>query len=287
MLGGELATRYSRAATIALTCENPRCEFRGFFRRLMRGSQDGVFLQGRWYCSLDCFEVAITDVFRGLLRSPDEPLTRSSRVPIGLLLLGRGVITEADLKLALRAQKEEAPDRLGRLLIRLGIASAEDISAALAAQWGCAFFPLEKDSGYRQCMHLLPRILLESCNMLPVHYLRENHDLFLAFSHDIDHTAVYSIERLLGGRTHPCVVTEQAMERAMEELRSSERRTEIVFDKHWEPSEMARTIRDYALKLGAEELRLVRPRRYLWARLLAAGRPWDLLFRLPPAHYGA
>jgi len=123
--------------------------------------------------------------------------------------------------------------------------------------------------------------------MLPVHYLTESQSLYLAFSQDIDHTTIYAIERLLGGRTHPCVVTERDMERAMDELRSSTRPEEIVFEKHWNPAEMARTIRDYALKLGAEELRLARPRRFLWARLTAVGRPWDILFRLPPENSAA
>lgn len=277
---------WNGASVVSMVCENPECEFRGFVRRLLRDRQEGVFLQGRWYCSLDCFEFAITGVFRGLLRLPDEPLVHPNRVPIGLLLLGRGIITEAELKLALRAQKQEASDRLGRWLIRMGIASAEDICAALAAQWGCAYFPLERDPSYRECTHLLPHVLLESSNMLPVHYRPENHSLFLAFSRDIDHTTIYSIERLLGGRTHPCVVTEDAMQRAMEELRSSARADEIVFDKHWEPSEMARTVRDYAVKLGVEELRLARLRGFLWTRLLAGGRPWDIMFRLPSPNSG-
>ncbi|HTV59230.1 MAG TPA: hypothetical protein VMJ93_10195 [Verrucomicrobiae bacterium] len=272
---------------MSLACENPKCEFRNSLRRYLRRREEGVFLQGRWYCSLDCFEVAITDVFVGLLRLRDEPLMRSNRVPIGLVLLGRGVITEAELKAALQAQKCEHPDRLGRWFIRLGIASAEDISIALAAQWGCAYFPLDRDLSYKDCTHLLPRALLESSNMLPVHYLPENHSLFLGFSHDIDHTTIYSIERLLGGRTQPCVVTEPAMDRAMEELRSSARPEEIVFDKHWNPPEMARTIRDYAVKLGADELRLARPRRFLWARLRASGRAWDIMFRLPSENHGS
>jgi len=272
---------------VSLNCENPDCEFRSPLRRILHGRQEGVFLQGRWYCSLDCFEVAIAEVFGSLLRLRDEPLMRSNRVPIGLVLLGRGVITEAELKAALQAQKGEAPDRLGRWLIRLGIASAEDISIALAAQWGCTYFPLGKNLSYTDCTHLLPRALLESSNMLPVHYQPENHNLFLAFSQDIDHTTIYSIERLLGGRTHPCVVTEEAMNRAMEELHGSARADEVVFDKHWIPAEMARTVRDYAVKLGAEELRLARPRRFLWARLRASGRPWDILFRLPSENHSS
>jgi hypothetical protein len=280
-----------------LQCENPLCTFRHPLRRYLRKRNEGVTLQSRWYCSLDCFEQAITEVFDGLVRLRDQPLARNNRVPLGLLLLGRGVLNEAQLKQALLQQREDAGQisphapatpasladrRLGRFLIRLGLVTAQEVATALASQWGCSVFPLEGDRRYRECAHLIPRVLLEDFHMLPVHYLPESHQLFLGFSRDIDHTAVYSIERLLGTRTEPCVVSEDAMERAMDEIRAAPRPQEIVFEKHWNPPEMARTIRDYAVKLGADELRLARPRRFLWVRLLASGRSWDLMFRLPP-----
>ena len=264
-----------------LECENPACAHRGFFRRVLRRRANvGVFLQGRWYCSPECFEQSIAAVFAGLIESPDEPLHQAHRVPLGLLLLGRGLITDTQLKCALQAQRESGTGRLGRWLVEMGSVSPLDISAALAAQWGCALFPLESDRRYREFSQMIPFALLESARMLPVHYSPSSQMLFVAFSEDVDHTALYSIERLLGGRTEPCVVTESAMHHALEEARAAGRPTEIVFETMWDASEMARTVREYAMKLGAEELRLARPRRFLWVRLSAAGQSWDLLFRL-------
>src|SRR5579871_1329484 len=265
-----------------LECENPECNFRNSMRRFFhRRASGGVRLQGHWYCSLDCFEHAIGNVFAGMLQVPDEPLRRAHRVPIGLLLLGRGVISENDLKSALTQQRQSVNERLGRALVRLGLASANDISAALAAQWGCAVFPLEQDHRYRSCAQMLPFALLDSARMLPVHYLSSNQMLFVGFSDDVDHTALYAAEQLLGSRTEPCVVSESAMTEALEEMRSQSRPAEIVFETVWNSPQIARTIRDYALKLGADELLLARPRKFLWVRLRAAGHAWDLMFRLP------
>ncbi|MGH9757861.1 MAG: hypothetical protein ACRD4M_08995 [Candidatus Acidiferrales bacterium] len=283
----ELAARLPWAAAQpyfrrVLQCENRECPYRNSWRRLLRNRKEGVFLQGRWFCSLDCFEHAIEDVFTGLIQLPDEPLKRMHRIPLGLLLLGRGVIDESQLKAALETQRREGADRLGQWFIRLGIISAQEISAALALQWGCGVFPLEQDRRFRECAQMVPLVLMESSRMLPVHYGAENRTLYLAFSEDIDHTAIYSIERLLGGRTEPCVVTDKAMQEAMNEIRGDSRPGEIVFEKRWTAPEMAHTIRDYAVKLGADELRLARPRQFLWARLNAAGHSLDLLFRLPP-----
>ena len=262
-------------------CENPACPFRNPLRRfLQRQRRQGVFLQGRWYCSLNCFEDAIPSVYAELVKIPDQPLARPHRIPIGLLLLGRGLINEDELKAALLAQKEEGTGRLGRWLIRLGSVSAHDVCTALAAQWGCAVFPLEKDSRYRECATMLPLALLESSRMLPLHYLPGSQWLFLGFSDDIDRTTIYSIECLLANRTEPCVVSESAMNGAFEEIRAISRPREILFESPSTPVETTRTIRDYAVKLGAEELSLARPRGFLWVRLKASGADWDLLFRL-------
>ena len=264
-------------------CQNPDCGFRRPLRRLFyrRDIKDGIFLQNRWYCCLDCFQQAITPIFAHMIKLPDQPLLRPRRIPLGLLLLGRGVITEPQLRLALRTQRDSGNERLGRSLIRLGIVSVDDVSAALAAQWGCAVFPLERDRRYRQCCHMVPLALLEAAQMVPVHYLEETHLLFLAFSRDVDHTTLYSIERLIGSRTEPCVVSESAMDDALDEIRAASRPAEIVFETIRDSREMARTIRDYAVKFGAEELFIARPRRFLWVRLKAHGQTFDLMFRLP------
>lgn len=265
-----------------MDCDNPECPFQSTLQRLLRRRNgEGVILQGRWYCSLVCFEHALSTLFAAMLKLPDDPLPRAHRVPLGLLLLGRGVINQEQLKEALKVQKESGNDRLGRWLVRLGVASAADISTALAAQWGCAVFPLERDGRYRDCSHLIPLPLLESARMLPLHYLPTNQQLFLGFSEDIDHTMLYSVERQLGNRTEACVVTEAAMEQALEEIRGTPRPGEIVFDTRFDEHEMARTVRDYAVKIGAEELLLARPRQFLWVRLRAGERNWDLMFRLP------
>ena len=265
-------------------CENPSCLFRNSLRRIFgRGAGDGMFLQGHWYCSLVCFEQALVGEFAALLKQQDQPRRNPHRVPLGLMLLGRGSITDEQLKKALAAQRDSGESRLGDVLIKLGMTSAQDISAALAAQWGCGVFPIECNRRYRECAHMLPLALIESSRMIPVHFHDGSHILFLAFSDEIDHTVLYSVERQLGARTEPCVISAAAMEQALDEIRAVSRPSEIVFETIWGADEMARTVRDYSLALGASELFLARPRRLLWVRLRADGQSHDLLFRLPVA----
>jgi hypothetical protein len=265
-----------------LDCENPACAHRRSLRRLLRrNAAEGVFLQGRWYCCRECFEQVVVSEFAGLLKQPDQPVRQLHRIPLGLILLGHGAINQEQLRAALAAQRESSNERIGRLLMKNGSVSADAICTALAAQWGCGIFPIERSPRYRDCSQMLPLALIESSRMIPVHYHGSTEVLYLAFAENIDHTAIYSVERQLRTRTEPCLITEEAMEKALDEIRPESRPNEIVFETLWEVDEIARTVRDYSVALGTDELLLARPRRFLWARLKAAGQAHDLLFRLP------
>ena len=274
-----------------MDCSHAACASQSRLRRLFHKKTDGVSIQGHWYCGLDCFEDAVSHSFAQMIRVPDEPLKREHRIPLGLVLLGRGVINNDQLKSALAAQRESGAGKIGRWLVRLGIASPRDVSLALASQWGCSVFPLDRDRRYRDCSGMLPLAILESYRMLPVHFLSDTNLLFLAFSEDIDHTALYATEQLLGSRTQPCIVAEAEMEIALDELRTGPRASEVVFETVWDPAEMAHAVRDYALKLNADELAIARPRGFVWARLKSSESRWDMVFRMPshshlhaPAH---
>ena len=265
-----------------MECENPDCVHRRSLRRLLhRNPAEGILLQSRWYCCRECFEHVVVAEFAGLLKLPDQPMRQLHRIPLGLILLGHGAITQEQLRAALAAQRESGAERIGRLLMKWGIVSADAVCTALAAQWGCGIFPIENSPSYRNCSQLLPMALLDASRMVPVHYHGGSEMLYLAFAENIDHTAIYSVERQLRTRTKPCLITEVAMDRVLEEIRLESRPHEIVFETLWEADEMARTVRDYSLALGADELLLARPRRFLWARLKGRGHAHDLLFRLP------
>ena len=159
-----------------MKCENQACPYRGSLRNFLRTRPEGVQLQGRWYCSLDCFEQAVTQILHDLVRPAPARMERRHRIPLGLVLLGKGIISEEQLKRALQAQKEAGAgaEKIGQWLLRLGSASHRDVALALATQWGCPVFPLDQDRRFRECSAMLPLALLESLRMLPVHYLQQS-----------------------------------------------------------------------------------------------------------------
>src|SRR5579859_495455 len=82
---------------ISRPCANPACERRQILWSFFQRGSTGIELQGRWYCSPECFEEAARHEFHRLRASPEPNLRQVHRMPIGLLLLSRGVITEVQL----------------------------------------------------------------------------------------------------------------------------------------------------------------------------------------------
>lgn len=236
-------------------------------------------LQGRWYCSPDCFEHAAHDAFLLMLYAPESAREKSHRIPIGLLLLSGGLINDAQLKQALVLQKEKGHGRIGKFLQEIQAVSEQDIATGLAAQWGCPVYPLDRARDFRQCASLLPLTLLETGRMLPVHHIRTQQTLYLGFVEGVDRSALYAVEQMLHLRTIPCVVTESALQDALQELRRLADAPATVFDRPLDSREMARTTRSYAWQVGAKDVWMARSGRFIWVRLQTAQGSKDILFQ--------
>jgi hypothetical protein len=260
-------------------CENPRCEKRQPLWLFWQRRAEGIRLQGRWYCSPECFEHAARGEFQRLRSVPESGRRKAHRMPIGLLLLSRGVITEAQLKRALAMQREKGTGKIGRILRDIQAATEQDIVVGLAAQWGCPVYPVHGPEDLLQHSSLLPLTLLEAGRMLPVQHIPGQQMLYLAFVEGIDRNALYSVEQMLRLRTVPCIVPESAYLGAIEELRHVQNAQTTVFESPLEPREMARTTRSYAWQIGASDVWMVRSGRFIWVRLQNVQGPKDILFQ--------
>src|SRR5262249_28822285 len=76
---------------------------------------------------------------------PDEDFVDSAagleaagRVPLGRLLVGQGLLTEAQLDNAL-LESGQTGERLGEVVVRLGLLSEEEVARALAEQWSLSY----------------------------------------------------------------------------------------------------------------------------------------------------
>lgn len=62
----------------------------------------------------------------------------AGRVPLGRLFVGKGLLTEAQLDNAL-FESSQTGERLGEIVVRLGLLSEEEVARALAEQWSLSY----------------------------------------------------------------------------------------------------------------------------------------------------
>ena len=239
-----------------------------------------IVFNGRAHCSIDCFERSVEGASRQLMNSRPPRRRRTHRVPLGLVALQRGHITEERLREALQAQRDSRRGRVGEWLRRVGGLSEEQVTQSLGIQWACPVFPLRQSQHYLQAAEMVPFSIQGSLRMMPVHFLEPGRILYVAFPDAIDTSALYALERMLDCRTHPCLADESAFEEALEKLRARPRPHETSFDSLRDPVEMARAARNHAIDLAAREARLVHCGDFLWMRLTGPERVGHLAFKV-------
>lgn len=265
-------------------CSNASCRKPHIVSPAWLCKVEGVKLQGRWYCSDACFESSAREVFAQLLPPPMDTTRKAHRIPMGLLLLSRGIINDSQLKQALLMQREQGNGRIGKFLRQIEAVTDNDIAVGLAAQWGCPVYPLDQAREFLQCAPLLPLALVEDRLMLPVHHARAQQLLYIAFVGGVDRTSLYAVEQMLQMRTVPCIVPESALKKALDELRHVVEAPAAIFESPSEISEMARTTLSYAQQVSATDVWMARSGKYIWVRLHCGQTYKDILFQAGSGH---
>jgi len=260
-------------------CANPACPERGKPWLRWLNKTESVEFAGMRYCCADCAEPAFEQEIQRHLQLVPQEKARPHRIPLGLLLVSRGVITSAQLQEAVRLQDGQGERRLGSWLREMGAVSEAALTVALGLQWGCPVFPLEGNQAYRECAHLLPFTLLQSAGVLPVHHSRTNEILYLAFTKRVDHTLLYAVEQMIGCRVMACVASDSAVSEAFQQLRRLSPPQESFFDSVRQPQEMARMAAYYGGKLRAASVKVARAADQVWLRFENSRGTHHLLFQ--------
>jgi hypothetical protein len=257
-----------------LSCSGPKT----LWQRL-RHHHNGTFLHGVFYCGPQCLETALVGQI-SRLHAMTPPVQPPNRIPLGLLMVARGKLTHLEVRAALEAQRRARYGKIGEWFEKLGFASEQDVTTALALQWGCpvvsSFDPSAVDSPGN-----IPLPILEAFQMLPFHYAASTNTLSLAFGERVDHAALYAIEKILECRTQPCVAGRKSIARQLEFMRQRNRQGDVEFLTR-DLNEMSRITSSYVTRLSPEEVRLSRVGRFIWLRLKVRAVATNLLFCLQP-----
>jgi hypothetical protein len=252
-----------------------------------RHRPNGTFLQGVFYCQPQCLETALIGQLsrlRVITPSPPPP----NRIPLGLLMVARGKLTYTEVRAALEAQRRARYGKIGEWIEKLGFATEQEVTTALALQWGCPV-ATSFDPSTIQSLGNIPLSILEAFQMLPLNYVAATNTLYLAFGERVDHAALYAIEKILDCRTQPCVAGRKSIARQLDSMRQLPRPSDVEFGPMNDLAEMARIASSYTARLTPEQVRLSRIGRFIWLRLdvrsNVRSKPrsitTNLVFRLP------
>jgi len=260
-------------------CESPACSRTGRVWRAWLELRHGSSLDGRWYCSPECLEQALVSAISQSLPTATRPPAKAHRVPLGLLLLSRGLVDNEQLQMALKAQRDSGSGRLGEWLRHMGAVSEEQVTQILGSQWSIPVFPLNQSQRFLECAHLVPFPLLEVAVMLPVHHISTSQHLYVAFIDRVNYSALYAVERMLACHTEPCLASQSQVLEALNQLRARPHPVEVLVDNVSDPGEMANSIMAHSARLGSTEIKVSGFDGFIWARLFAQSQFTDLLFQ--------
>lgn len=257
-------------------CSNSQCPRRSlrhsFARRL-----DGVQIAGQWYCGPACCEAGLEHHISSLImESRRLKASRKARVPLGLMLLSRGKVTQDQLSFALTEHRFTGV-RLGDILLQHNFVGEDDVCAALGAQWGYPVFP--SNAAVELLPVRIPRRLMELHRMMPLHFTQTTRRLLLAFADGIDHRIVATTQQTLDCLVDPCLITMSEFRRRLSFFGPENRFREAVFDRLCDSAEMARVSRSYIGQIGAARANFAICGNNLWARVFGSKHEMDLIFR--------
>jgi hypothetical protein len=261
-------------------CAGRGCNLRRRIWRRIGNWHGSIRLRGSRYCAPHCFENAAGKYFSEVCTSAAAASPVRHRIPLGLLMLSRGLLTHAQLQTALHAQQVNGCYRIGEWLEKLGFATEQQVTTALGLQWACPVLAWKapRDAGG---MRMLPYRLLKHFHMLPVQFVAATRIFYVAFCDGIDYTALYAIEQMLDCRTRACLISRSSMDRELERMGHQNRAGDLLFESWRDSPAMAHLTCTYALRLGAEEARIVGCGDYIWVRLMSGDEATTLLFRHP------
>ena len=194
--------RSNVGAGLLSRCANPAC--RSGWLQIFRKRTRPIF-EGGWTCSRECTEARIESALRrevGGGKANEQP--HRHRIPLGLLMLEKGWITQQQLRNAVDAQRRHGTGRLGEWLVRQHATEEESVTRALGLQWSCPV--LRPDSRVSSLLaSIMPRLFLDSFGVLPLRAVAER-ILYLGFEENLDPVLALAVERMTGFRVESGIV---------------------------------------------------------------------------------
>lgn len=237
----------------------------------------GIRVDNQWYCGADCLAAGARSTLAALASERVARMPRAPRLPLGLVLLSKGILNDEQLRAA-AAHCRWSGEELDAALLRQGQVTEKQLTAARAVQWGC--LGLAPEHTGRMVEIDLPRSILESCEAVPLHYSATGKRVLLGFVRRPDHGLLGAIERMTGCRAEPCFISSAEFSEQMERITFVPDYEESVVNDPGglAPERMARTVARYAVRVAATAAAFTRCHDSIWARVSGKRGIADVVF---------
>jgi hypothetical protein len=186
------------------------------------------------------------------------------RMPLGLILLAQGWITNPQLQHALDRQRRTGRGRIGHWLTEECGLDQSSITRGLGVQWGCPVLPMEGFDPERMAL-AAPRLLVEQLGMVPLR-MAGKRTLQLAFAERLDASAALALEHMSGLKVESGLVDPAQWKDAQRRLCVCDF-VDADFEQLAEIEALPGRIAAAVNKMQPVASRLVRVHRFYWLRL--------------------
>jgi len=179
-------------------------------------------------------------------------------------MLAQGWITQAQLRQALEAQRQNGTGRIGEWLIAECGLEAEQITRGLSMQWSC---PALSADGFSpdSMAFVMPGIFVEKFGMLPLR-IAGARILYLAFENGLDASAALAVEQMTGLKCESGILNEVQFAAAQSGLLRCGG-VELKVEEASDVDALAGRITAIVEQKQPVASRLVRLHQYYWLRL--------------------
>jgi hypothetical protein len=242
----------------------------------------GLRLDGAWYCSSTCLELAARD---RLART--SPVVTPAVPAIGPPRFG-GVL--ATLKKLPREVVEQAATeqartglRLGTQLVAMGVVSKFDVLRALASQNGVGFLTAVDATRVTAAPGNLSPHVVRALGLVPFEADRRHDVLKVACMAPVPHSAVAALRELTGWIIEPYLVADEQWPALAEAYGSSAREDGPAYSTLPDVAAVAAHVAELARQAGDVRMAEARCMEHLWVRLDIGPRVEEFWVTLQPA----
>jgi hypothetical protein len=244
-------------------CGNPGCSS---WTTRWKDRRRPIF-ERSWGCSARCVKALVRAAVRreqGEGHAGDDQARHNHRVPLGLVLLAQGWITQPQLQHALAVQRRAGSGRIGHWLIEECGVPEERVTRALSVQWRCPVLQMDGFDPAKMAL-ALPRVLVERLQVVPLRIAAER-ILYLAFEDKLDASVAFAMERMSGLKVESGLVDGTLLGAARQSLLGFDF-VDAVHEYVEDAETMSESIAAALSKIQPKASRLVRVHQFYWLRM--------------------